>query len=163
MAPRALWAMRHAEKTGDLDDPHLSLLGQRRAAALVAWIPLYLGRPDMIFASAVSQHSQRPIETVQPLADALGLEINDSFADQDYGALAKAILTEERFDGRTILVCWHHGNIPNFLHALGALDGAIPTPGVAMYLPDPDGGFSAGTAADHRIEGGGYCALVRNR
>ena len=50
----------------------------------------------MIFATAVSQHSQRPIETVQPLADALGLEIDDSFADQDYEALAKAISTEER-------------------------------------------------------------------
>ena len=69
-----------------------------------------------MFATAISKHSQRPIQTVQPLAQSLGIPLDATFSDQDYGALAKLLL----IGGKSILVCWHHGNIPGLLRGLAA-------------------------------------------
>ena len=57
MLPAKVLVMRHAEKLADPDDPNLSVPGQARAAALVAWYPATFGRPDFIFATAISKHS----------------------------------------------------------------------------------------------------------
>jgi hypothetical protein len=127
MPPAKVVVMRHAEKLADPDDPNLSVPGQARAVALVAWYPATFGRPDFIFATAISKHSERPIQTVQPLAQNLGIPLNATFSDQDYGALAKLLLGDP-FDGKTILVCWHHGNIPGLLRGLGAAPGSYPNP-----------------------------------
>jgi hypothetical protein len=77
--------------------------------------------PGFIFATQVSKDSNRPIETVTPLATALGIHIDDDYADddKDIETLANAILTESAFAGKTVLICWHHGNIPNIAKALG--------------------------------------------
>jgi hypothetical protein len=128
MSPAKVLVMRHAEKLGDPDDPNLSAPGQARAAALVAWFPATFGRPDFIFATAISKHSERPIQTVRPLAQNLGMPLNTTFSDQDYGALAKLLLSDTKFVSKTILVCWHHGNIPGLLRGLGATAGSYPNP-----------------------------------
>jgi hypothetical protein len=128
MLPTKVLVMRHAEKLADPDDPNLSIPGQTRASALVAWLPATFGRPDFIFATAISKHSQRPIQTVQPLAEKLGLSIDATFADQDYGALAKHLLLDPKFADKSVLVCWHHGNIPGLLRKLGANPGSYPNP-----------------------------------
>lgn len=120
--------MRHAEKTGDPNDPNLSDAGQARADRLARYVPDTFGMPDFIIATAPSRHSNRPFQTVEPLAKALSLTVDQGWADQDYGSLAEALLSEPRFTGKHIAVCWHHGNIPNMLHALGAPDGAYPDP-----------------------------------
>jgi len=128
MLPAKVLVMRHAEKLADPDDPNLSVPGQARAAALVAWYPATFGRPDFIFATAISKHSERPIQTVRPLAQNLGIPLNATFSDQDYGALAKLLLSDPKFGGKSILVCWHHGNIPGLLRGLGATTGSYPDP-----------------------------------
>jgi broad specificity phosphatase PhoE len=120
--------MRHAEKNQDPDDPNLSAAGYLRAKQLATFIPERFGPPKFIFATAVSKHSARPLETVQPLASAIGVTIDQSFADQDYGALAKQITHDPRYTGRLTLVCWHHGNIPNLCRSLGAPSGEYPDP-----------------------------------
>jgi broad specificity phosphatase PhoE len=120
--------MRHAEKSDDPKDPDLTPAGRRRAEALATFIPQTFASPDFVFATARSKHSARPIETVEPLANALGIAIDANFADQDYGALAEVVSKDERFTGKLILVCWHHGNIPNLAHALGAPTGQYPDP-----------------------------------
>ena len=91
MAPVKILIMRHAEKPDDPSDPNLSPEGQDRAKALVTWYPETFGPPDVIFAAAISKHSERPIQTVQPLADALGLELLTPYADENYAALAEAL------------------------------------------------------------------------
>jgi len=128
MAPVKILIMRHAEKPDDPSDPNLSPEGQDRAKALVTWYPETFGPPDFIFAAAISKHSERPIQTVQPLADALGLELHTPYADENYAALAEALLAKPKFDGKTILVCWHHGHIPELMRALGTPDGSYPDP-----------------------------------
>jgi phosphohistidine phosphatase SixA len=77
--------------------------------------------PSCLFATQTSKDSNRPIETVTPLATALGIHIDDDYADddKDINTMTNAILTESAFAGKTVLVCWHHGNIPNIAKALG--------------------------------------------
>lgn len=77
--------------------------------------------PQSIIATARSKHSQRPIETVTPLAIALKLHINDRFADKDADIkeMTEAILNNYSFAGEIVLISWHHGKIPAIAKALG--------------------------------------------
>jgi hypothetical protein len=77
--------------------------------------------PDFVFATERSKHSKRPIETVTPLSVALNLPIEDGFADKDpdITKMCNAILNEFTFAGKTVLICWHHGKIPEIARALG--------------------------------------------
>ena len=120
--------MRHAEKSPDLNDPHLTAAGEQRAKSLATYIPEQFGKPDFIFATANSGHSSRPFETVLPLSQALGVPIDQSYADQDYGALALILRGSEKYQGKSVLICWHHGNIPSLLNAIGALVSTYPNP-----------------------------------
>ena len=124
----SLLVMRHGEKSGDPNDPHLTAPGLLRANKLAAYIPSIFGVPTFIFATANSLHSSRPYETVKPLAEATGVPIDATFADQDYGALALRLRMEEQFKDTVGVVCWHHGNIPSLMNSLHALDGQYPNP-----------------------------------
>jgi hypothetical protein len=75
--------------------------------------------PHYIFATQASKNSNRPIETVTPLATALNVPLNDGFADKEASIqkMTNAILND--FPGEIILVCWHHGMIPAIAKALG--------------------------------------------
>ena len=126
MSPRTILIMRHAEKLEDPTNPDLSSDGFARAGKLVSWVPQTFGRPDYLFASSISKHSARPYETLKPLAKAIGIPIDATFADQDYGALAHELLTNARYDGAMVLVCWHHGHIPDLAADLRAPPNSYP-------------------------------------
>jgi phosphohistidine phosphatase SixA len=128
MSPKTILIMRHAEKLQDPTNPNLSPTGETRAGNLVAWVPETFGRPDYLFASSISKHSARPYETLKPLAKAIGVPIDATFADQDYGALAQELLADERYGGKMVLVCWHHGNIPSLAADLNAPPNSYPDP-----------------------------------
>jgi broad specificity phosphatase PhoE len=80
--------MRHAEKPAGNHDPDLAPAGKERALKLVQYIPATFGEPAHLFASKPTE-SDRPLETLQPLSENLGLHINTDFPDDDYAALAK--------------------------------------------------------------------------
>jgi hypothetical protein len=122
--------MRHAEKTGDPTDPHLSQEGYARAANLAVYIPATFGVPQFLIATSISKHSIRPIETIDPLSAKIGVPVDATYADQDYSALASQLLTDPRYGGPGILivVCWHHGNIPSMMKELRAKPGDYPDP-----------------------------------
>ena len=126
--PQIILVMRHAEKPDDPDNPDLTAAGEQRAEELATFIPKTFGKPDFVFAAAISRHSARPYETVKPLSKATGVGIDATFADNDYGALAKELLSKSKYVGTQIVVCWHHGNIPSLLRALKAADGSYPDP-----------------------------------
>jgi hypothetical protein len=75
--------------------------------------------PHYIFATQASKLSKRPKETVTPLATALNVPLNDGFSDHEASIqkMTNAILNF--YPGQTILVCWHHGMIPDIAKALG--------------------------------------------
>ena len=77
--------------------------------------------PNLIFATARSKDSKRPIETVTPLATALNEPINARFADNDKDVkkMVEAIFAESACAGKIVLICWHHGRIPDIAKALG--------------------------------------------
>jgi broad specificity phosphatase PhoE len=78
--------MRHAEKTGDPMDPHLSQDGYAKAAKLADFVPATFGIPQFLIATSISKHSVRPIETLEPLSKKVGVSVDATYADQDYSA-----------------------------------------------------------------------------
>jgi hypothetical protein len=80
--------------------------------------------PDFLFAAAGSKSSNRPIETISPLSSALHLPINpglkEPYGDGEYEELAKYLLSNPTFAGKVILICWHHGTIPDLAKRLRA-------------------------------------------
>jgi hypothetical protein len=127
--PQYVLIIRHAEKPKDDRDPHLTSRGAGRAAALPSlfWIkdafrtkPARFPTPDFLFATCESKHSNRPVETVQPLAKALGdLPIHDKHANDDYQAVVDHVFNDAKFADKTVLICWHHGKIPKLARAVG--------------------------------------------
>lgn len=112
--------IRHAEKPAS--GSGLSAEGQQRAEAYVKYFEsLRLDGQrvhlDYIVAADDSEHSQRSRLTVEPLARALGLKPDLRFQarrPEDLGWELKS-----RAHGKTILVCWHHREIPGLLAELG--------------------------------------------
>lgn len=118
--PKQILLMRHAEKPQSFTDPGLSAAGEARAKKLATYIPKTFGTIRFLFASAPSKGSVRPIATITPLSQAIGVPINQDIADQDYFVLAHELLGHSKYEGATTLICWHHGHLPDFAEALGA-------------------------------------------
>ncbi len=123
---RTLLVMRHAEKLQDDDDPHLDPAGLARAQKLVAYIPSAFGTPDAVIAAADSHHSVRPRETVTPLAQSIQLPVLTPYADSQFVELAAKLRDQSAFPQKLIVVCWHHGEIPQLMQAMGASAGSYP-------------------------------------
>jgi hypothetical protein len=126
--PSRILLMRHADKTDDPYDEDLSAAGAARAQHLATYIPETFGKPDYIIATAHSKHSNRPRETVAPLANALGLQVQHDFENEDFEDLADEIFSNPDYKGKTLLVCWHHGKLPAIAALLGAPQGSYPDP-----------------------------------
>jgi hypothetical protein len=84
--------------------------------------------PAFLFATAASTSSNRPVETVTPLAVALGLSLNDSYKNKHYSDLATEVLSQSQYSGQVVLICWHHGEIPALAQVLRVADPP-PWPG----------------------------------
>jgi hypothetical protein len=126
MSPSRILLMRHAEKPDNPRDPGLSAAGEDRANRLTQYIPQKFGSINFLFASAPSKHSVRPIATVTPLSKRISVDIDQSIADQDYPVLVDELLTLPKYQGGSILVCWHHGFLPDMAHELRAPSSVAP-------------------------------------
>jgi broad specificity phosphatase PhoE len=128
--PATILLIRHAEK---LDDGRIDLspIGFERAKLLpqvfAGGARLDLPTPQVLFATHVSAHSNRPVQTVTPLAAALHLPIDDSFKNADYAGLAATLLSG-KYAGKVVLVVWHRGSIPQLATALKATPPYSPWP-----------------------------------
>jgi len=124
--PAQIIVIRHADKPADPDDPHRSPEGVLRAERLVPFITTdpamtRFGLPVAVFATRTTSQGTgvRTQETVAPLAKALGLPVQTPFLGAEYAALAKTVLADAAYAGKTILVCWDHSEIPHLAAALG--------------------------------------------
>jgi hypothetical protein len=120
--------IRHAE---DADTGNgLSARGQQRADAYKDYFLNFTVdskrlEPDLIFAAKDSKQSHRPRLTVEPFANAAKLQIDTRFGNKQSAELAAALRATGQ--GKRILICWRHGNIPDLLGALGASpEGLLP-------------------------------------
>ena len=124
-APLLIMIIRHAEKPDKaLDSPDLTETGRLRATKipnLFAGPTPAFPRPEFLFATAVSKHSRRPIETITPLSQVLGEKLNIDYGQGEAVALAHDILGG-RYAGKVVLICWHHKEIPALAADLGVKD-----------------------------------------
>ena len=113
--------IRHAE---DPADGHgLSPRGQERAEAyknyfLNLTIDSKRREPDVVLVAKDSKQSHRPRLTVEPFAKAAKLPIDSSIGNKQPADLAAEL--RANYQGKVILICWHHGQIPALIRALGA-------------------------------------------
>jgi phosphohistidine phosphatase SixA len=120
--PHIVMIIRHAEKPQEKGDPNLSPRGFERAKALATVLPAHFPHPDFIFASKKSKGSDRPVETITPFSRTVNEPINSTYADEEYQRMADLILHDSKYAGKTIIIAWHHGEIPKLAKALGATD-----------------------------------------
>jgi broad specificity phosphatase PhoE len=113
--------IRHAENPAD--GHGLSPRGDERAKAYKNYFLNFTvdGKrmePNAVVVAADSKQSHRPRLTVEPFAKAAKLPIDNRFANKQPTDLAAAL--RANYQEKVILVCWHHGQIPAVLRALGA-------------------------------------------
>ena len=114
--------IRHAENPPN--GHGLSPRGEERAKAYINYFENFTVdskrlEPQAVVVAADSKHSHRPRLTVQRFAKAANLPIDNRFANKQPADLAAEL--RANYQGKVILVCWHHGQIPALLHALGAM------------------------------------------
>jgi hypothetical protein len=142
VAPSTLvMVIRHGEKpdgsdpgvdaAGNEDDSSLTEVGWNRAHRLVdLFDPAQgaprpgLARPEVIYAAGATDdgEGQRTRETVEPLADTLGIALNTSFGRGDEEALVEHVIAQP---GPT-LISWQHGGIPTIAEAFPSVTPAPP-------------------------------------
>ena len=127
-----IFIVRHAEKPtvgGDLAPEGVS-----RAQEYVQYFQKqvkYDGKPiqwNFLFASAESVNSDRPFLTLQPLSEAIHVDIDSDFKDKHFDDVAKELRRNKgnKFDNANVLICWHHGEILQLAWALGANSTILP-------------------------------------
>ena len=108
--------VRHAEKASETaEDPSLSGAGRVRAAELARQMvdADVVAGVDAIYSTPY----KRTVETVQPVADALSLDVN-LYDPGDNEAVLEKILKEHK--GKIILVVGHSNTLPTLIADLGA-------------------------------------------
>ena len=113
--------IRHAENPAN--GHGLSPRGEERAEAYKNYFLNFTVdskrlEPNAVVVAADSKQSHRPRLTVEPFAKAAKLPIDNRFANKQPADLAAGL--RANYQGKVILVCWHHGQIPDLLRALGA-------------------------------------------
>ena len=113
--------IRHAEDGGTGHD--LATRGHERAEAYKNYFLNLTAdskrlEPNVVLAAKDSKQSHRPRLTVEPFAKAAKLPIDTRFGNNQSIELAADLRANHQ--GKVILICWRHGNIPALLHALGA-------------------------------------------
>jgi hypothetical protein len=125
----------------------LIVQGWQRAGALNAFFAPYsstpansqISKPDYIYAASPNQESQRPCETVTPLAGWLGYAQGSPQFNVDYtigGGEAAMVGSVLALSG-VVLICWEHDNImPNIM---GAINSKVPITNYSSITnPFPD-------------------------
>ncbi|MGZ3587007.1 MAG: hypothetical protein ACXVAP_07140, partial [Candidatus Limnocylindrales bacterium] len=117
---------------GTPDPESLTPRGWQRAGALVG---LFVPRPDRpagavlptpsrLFASELGPHSRsrRPLETLQPLSDRLGLPIDEPVPQDELDQLVQTL----RASTGHVLVAWEHKRIPLIANQLVGDSSSVP-------------------------------------
>ena len=133
-APAQVVIIRHGEKPPS--GPDLDERGYARAQALIGFFEsapavTQFGPPAAIYAMKPKDEdgSRRPIETVTPLAQALGVKIDADYTRKQIAQLVKDILGNPAYEGKTVLICWEHHMIPDIVAAFGWTSAPRTWPG----------------------------------
>lgn len=124
--PAQVMIIRHAEKFEDREKIHLNTQGYTRAKALAQFFQtdprvMQYGVVAAIIAQRATKERKavRCIETVEPLAQALGQKVIDRFGKGEIMEMAEWLRASREWDSRSVLVCMAHLDIVPFVKALG--------------------------------------------
>ncbi|TVY15731.1 hypothetical protein LARI1_G006053 [Lachnellula arida] len=126
-AQQTVYLIRHGEKPAD-DGNGLSAQGLERAQCLRNVFGASSGyNISYIIAEQPKSSGKRtrPLLTVQPLADDLGLTVDTSCDRDDSKCVAKLVSTYDEDGSGNILICWEHDALTDIVEALG--DDDAPT------------------------------------
>jgi hypothetical protein len=98
-----------------------------RAARLVRYVLETFGPPDFLIAAKSSNRSCRPVDTIEPLAAALGLEIKSVDDVEEGQTLALALGSKRAYHGKFGVISWRHSDLPRLVASLGAPINTFPT------------------------------------
>jgi hypothetical protein len=122
--PAQIIILRHGEEPGG-SSVHLSAQGQARAVALASFfstnaIVNRFGRPVALFAPhPTPTGSKRAYETILPTSQRWHLPVQGTYFQNQYIPLARALLGNKNYRGKTVIICWFHSWIPQMAGALG--------------------------------------------
>lgn len=160
--PKKIMIIRHGEKppkhpgsTGPFDVQEdgesgsgnsLIVIGWQRAGALNAFFAPAEGsppkkdiaKPDYIYAANPSGESQRPCETVTPLAAWLGYKQGTQQFNVSFdigGGEGNMVNSAIALDG-TVLICWEHDNI--YPNVVNAIKSHVPITNYSAIKPWPN-------------------------
>ena len=124
--PAQIILIRHGDKPAEVTDAHLSPKGRDRARAFSSLVTtnrmlLTNGLPVAVFAAKPKENDNgiRASETVEPLAKELKLTIQTPYRKTEYEALARSILDNHEYDGKTVVICWVHTYLPEMAREFG--------------------------------------------
>jgi len=124
--PAQVLIIHHAEQPPEKTAVNLSLKGQERAMALVPFLTqslelIHHGLPVALFATKITPGdlSHRTQETIAPLSQHLRVLPDAHYAKWEYADLAQEVLTNPKYQRRSVLICWEHYYIPRLAAALG--------------------------------------------
>lgn len=164
MAASKIMLIRHAEKPdhkiagvlaeGAHDEHSLSVQGWQRAGALAVCLDPkvarakhpHLATPQHLYAAKFHEghHSKRCYQTLLPLSEKLGLEIDITFKNEH----AAELVAHAKARNGVVLISWHHEHIPNVAREI--IGGATKLPHwpddrfdvVWVFDADAKGGYS---------------------
>ncbi|TSA82521.1 hypothetical protein FNU79_13185 [Deinococcus detaillensis] len=155
--------IRHAEKpngdgsgplgitaAGQPDSESLTVRGWQRAGALTQLFSQpslladihysALSQPTRLFASAIGKGSasQRPAETLTPLAERLGIALEQPYPKTQTDLLGQMLGAAARQGGAqgAALVAWEHTLIPELARAITGQPDLIPAHSIPAQWPD---------------------------
>ncbi len=135
--PRQVIIVRHAEPYADSGSfaDQLTPQGLRRAGGLASLLtlsdPATTSPPEVVFACKPvggGRNTIRCLQTISSVATTLGLNIHLAFGFGEEEALAGEILNGPAYEGKNVLICWHHPNIGALVNAFGYLFPFDPYP-----------------------------------
>lgn len=94
------------------------------------------GLPVALFAARPVHHSDdftvRCIQTLVPTALTLNLPVHSPYGPGQEHQLVQLIFNEPRFNGKNIVICWHHTFIAQLIQAFGY----VPPAGILPIHPN---------------------------
>ncbi|MFS4457753.1 histidine phosphatase family protein [Bdellovibrio sp. HCB2-146] len=118
--PSKIILVRHGEEPLGDEGRELSQVGWQRAEGL----PRLFQNEGITRLIALKPHKKkgsiRSIQTLQPISQALGLEVQTPYTRTEVSSLVELLATSGEYDNQVVLIAWQHETLADIAHELGA-------------------------------------------
>ena len=120
--PKTVILIRHGEEPKGDEGTELSQVGWARAQGIAKLFET-AGITQLI---ALKPHKKngsiRSIQTLQPISQELGLEVQTPYTRAEVSSLVDLLANDPQYDDQIVLVAWQHETLADIAHQLGASD-----------------------------------------